>query len=279
MKKILVPTDFSSDADNALNFAIQFNEKMKGEIVLMHVLELPAASVNYGADITAATAEVVYRRELIDGVSSQLHERADKVKAAGQEAAIRIEYGSPYKSIGVEIKEERADWVIMGSTGASGLKEVLLGSNAERVIRHSTCPVITIQEPTNLNEIKNMVFASDLRSEGDAIVARAKEFQKMFGLNMHVVRVKTPHNFLTTAAAKEELEAFAKRNNLEDYTNNVEEAEFADEGIVRFAEKINAGMIVMGTHGRTGLAHLLGGSQAEDVANHATIPVLTFRIG
>ncbi|MEQ9231097.1 MAG: universal stress protein, partial [Cyclobacteriaceae bacterium] len=199
MKKILVPTDFSSDADNALNFAIQFNEKMKGEIVLMHVLELPAASVNYGADITAATAEVVYRRELIDGVSSQLHERADKVKAAGQEAAIRIEYGSPYKSIGVEIKEERADWVIMGSTGASGLKEVLLGSNAERVIRHSTCPVITIQEPTNLNEIKNMVFASDLRSEGDAIVARAKEFQKMFGLNMHVVRVKTPHNFLTTA--------------------------------------------------------------------------------
>lgn len=279
MKKILVPTDFSSDADNALNFAIQFNEKMKGEIVLMHVLELPAASVNYGADITAATAEVVYRRELIDGVSSQLHERADKVKAAGQEAAIRIEYGSPYKSIGVEIKEERDDWVIMGSTGASGLKEVLLGSNAERVIRHSTCPVITIQEPTNLNEIKNMVFASDLRSEGDAIVARAKEFQKMFGLNMHVVRVKTPHNFLTTAAAKEELEAFAKRNDLEDYTNNVEEAEFADEGIVRFAEKINAGMIVMGTHGRTGLAHLLGGSQAEDVANHATIPVLTFRIG
>ncbi len=279
MKKILVPTDFSSDADNALDFAIQFNEKVKGEIVLMHVLELPAASVNYGADITAATAEVVYRRELIDGVSTQLHERADKVRAAGQEAAIRIEYGSPYKSIGVEVKEERADWVIMGSTGASGLKEVLLGSNAERVIRHSTCPVITIQDPTDLTKIKSMVFASDLRSEGDAIVAQAKEFQKMFGLNMHVVRVKTPHNFLTSAVAKEELEAFAKRNELVDYTNNVEEAEFADEGIVRFAEKVNAGMIVMGTHGRTGLAHLLGGSQAEDVANHATIPVLTFRIG
>lgn len=278
MKKILVPTDFSQDAANALDFAIQFNEVVKGEIVLMHVLELPASTVNYGADITAATAEVVYRRELIDGISRDLHQLADKVRAAGQQAAIRTEYGSPYKSIGVEVEEERADWVIMGSRGASGLKEVFLGSNAERVIRHSTCPVITVQEPTDLTAIKNMVFASDLRSEGDAVVAKAKEFQKLFGLNMHVVRVKTPYNFLTDEAAKKELDAFASRNNLEDYTNNVEEAEFADEGIVRFAEKINAGMIVMGTHGRTGIAHWLGGSQAEDVANHAKMPVLTFRI-
>jgi nucleotide-binding universal stress UspA family protein len=278
MKKILVPTDFSEDAENALNFAIQFNEKIKGEIVLMHVLEIPAASVNYGGDITAATAEVVYRRELIDGISKNLHERADKVRAAGQEASIRTEFGSPYKSIGVEVEEEQADWVIMGSRGVSGLKEVFVGSNAEKVIRYSKCPVITIQEPCDLNSIGNMVFASDTRPNGDGVAAKAKAFQKMLGLKMHLLRVKTPYNFLDEGTAKEELGAFATRNELEDYTLNVREAEFADEGIVAFAEEINAGMIVMGTHGRTGLAHLLGGSQAEDVANHATMPVLTFRI-
>ena len=279
MKKILVPTDFSSDADNALDFAIKFNEKYNAEIVLMHVLELPAASVNYGADMTSATAEVIYRRELIDGISKNLHKRADKVRASGQEAAIRIEYGSPYKSIGEEVKEERADWVILGSRGASGLKEVFVGSNAEKVIRHSKCPVITIQEPADLEAMTNLVYASDMRPEGDSVAQQVKEFQKMFDLKVHLVKVKTPYNFISDEVARKEMAEFVKRNDMADFTTNVVEAEFADQGVVEFAEGIHAGMIAMGTHGRTGIAHFLGGSQAEDVANHAAIPVLTFRIG
>lgn len=278
MKKILVPTDFSADADNALDLAIQLNEYVKGEITLMHVLELPAASVNFGADMTAATAEVVYRRELIEGISDRLHEQAQKAENAGQKVSIRTEFGSPYKSIGKEVAEEKPDWVVMGSRGASGLKEVFIGSNAERVIRHAECPVITVKDKVDLKAIKSMIFATDATPDQDSVVARAKDFQEMLGLNMHLARVKTPHNFLTQEVAMDQLEDFAKRNELVDYTCNAPEAEFAEEGIVAFAKEIKAGIIVMGTHGRTGFAHTLGGSRAEDVANHSEIPVLTFKI-
>ncbi len=278
MKKIIVPVDFSSHAEEALDFAIQFNKIIGGKILLLHVLELPAASVNYGADMTAATAEVIYRRELIDGISKNLHEWAQKVKDAGQEVSIRTEYGSPYKSIGKEVAEEGGDWVIMGSGGASGVSGAIIGSNAERIIRYSTCPVITLKGKTSLSDIKSMVFASDLSHEQDAIVTKAQTLQKLLKLNMHVIRVKTPHNFLTEQVAQEQLDEFAKRNELFDHTLNTISAEFSEQGIVQFAEDIKAGMIVMGTHGRKGIAHFFGGSRAEDVANHATVPVVTYKI-
>lgn len=278
MKKILVPYDFSEHSENALDFAMQFNKKVNGKITLMHVLELPAGSVNYGADMTAATAEVIYRRELIDGISSRLHDVADKVRNAGQEVAIRIEYGTPFKSIGQEVSEENPDWVIMGSKGASGLQEIFLGSNAERVIRHSTCPVITVKAKTDLSAMKNLVFPTDTASNQEGVAAKARSLQEMLGLNLHLLRVTTPHNFLSQQDAKAQLEEFAERTALVDYTTNTVEAEFAEEGIVAFAHENNSGMIVMGTHGRTGIAHLFGGSRAEDVANHSKIPVVTFRI-
>lgn len=278
MNKILVPIDFSEHAEHALDFAMQFNDVVKGKITLMHVLELPASSVNYGADMTAATAEVVYRRELIDGISSKLHDWANKVTDKGQDVAIRIEYGTPFKSIGKEIKEESPDLVIMGSKGTSGLAEVFLGSNAERVIRHSECPVITIKGKTDLGSIKNMVFPTDTALDQESIMPGVRNLQELLGLNMHVLRVKTPHNFLIEKEAKAQLEEFAERNALIDYTINVTEAEFAEDGIITFADEINAGLIVMGTHGRTGIAHMFGGSRAEDVANHSNVPVVTFKI-
>ena len=69
-----------------------------------------------------------------------------------------------------------------------------------------------------------------------------------------------------------------KRNFLDRYTTTTVDADYSDEGIVDYAEEVGAGMILMGTHGRTGLAHIFGGSRAEDVANESKIPVMTFRI-
>ncbi len=278
MKKIIVPVDFSKSSENALDFALQFNQVIKGEITLLHVLELPASSVNYGGDMTSATAEVVYRRDLIDGTSKMLTELEDKVKAKGQDVTIKMGFGSPYKAIGEEVANKGADWVILGSNGASGLREIFIGSNAERVIRHSECPVITIKEKADLKEIKSMVFASDLSEDQDGIATKAQEIQKLLKLNMHLLRVKTPYNYLTETVAKDQLEEFAERNGLVDYTLNTIEADFSEDGIIKFAKEANVGLIVMGTHGRTGIAHLFGGSRAEDVVNHSKVPLLTFRI-
>ena len=211
-----------------------------------------------------------------------MHARLEELKALvasnGHEVTTKIKYGNPYLSISKEIAEEEVSYIIMGSEGTSGLEEVFIGSVAERVIRNAACPVITVKGPAALDDMKSMVFASDLSAEQDIIAQKVKDIQELLDLNMHLIRVKTPHNFLSEAEAVKQLDDFAQRNYLDRFTKNTIEADYADEGIVAFAEKVGAGMIVMGTHGKTGLAHLFGGSRAEDVANESTLPVLTFKI-
>jgi nucleotide-binding universal stress UspA family protein len=168
--------------------------------------------------------------------------------------------------------------VIMGSKGASGLTEIFIGSNAERVIRNADCPVITVKGKANPDTIQSIAFATDTSEEQDLIVPVIKDFQKFLGLNLHLIRVCTPHNYLTETKAKEQLDAFAKRNKLENYSIGIAHGEFTDEGVIDFALRHKIPMIAMGTHGRTGLAHFFGGSITEDVANHANIPIFTIKI-
>ena len=278
MKKIIVPVDFSNLSSDALDFAIEFNTLVKGEILLLHVLELPNYSFNIAGEVAQSRPEDFYNGQVIKAAHDRLQQWADKVVEAGQKVAIRMKHGNPYQNISAEIVEEKAHWIVMGSTGASGLSEVFLGSNTERVIRHSDCPVITIKGQTQIADMKNIVFASDLSDEQNWVAYKAKDVQELFNLNMHIVKVKTPHNFLTEKAAMEQLTAFSKRNYFENSTLNTIEGDYPDEGIIAFAEQVNAGLVIIGTHGKTGLAHIFGGSRAEDLANHSKIPVMTFKL-
>ncbi len=278
MKKIIVPVDFSDVSSDALDFAIDFNKLIKGQIILLHVLEFPNYSFSTMGEMDLDRPDAIYNAELVKGVHARLAEWTDRVTNAGQQAAGMMRYGNPYQNISKEITKEKADWIILGSKGSSGLSEVFIGSNAERVIRHSECPVITVKGPAKISDMKNFVFASDLSEEQDWMAEKAKDVQKLLGLNMHIVKVKTPINFLTEDAAQKELKAFEGRNRFEDYTLNTIEADYPDEGIVEFAEEIGSGLIVLGTHGKTGLAHLFGGSRAEDLVNESKIPVMTFKL-
>lgn len=278
MKTILVPTDFSEKANDALNFALEFNEKVQGKIILMHVLDFPSSSFSSIGEMDLSGAETLYHAEFIKGVHNKLEDLKESIASHGQQVETKIKYGNPYVNISKEIAEEKVNYIVIGSDGASGLKEVFIGSVAEKVIRNADCPVITVKGPAKIADMNSFVFASDLSEENDFIAQKAKEIQELLDLNMHLLKVKTPHNFLTDDEAHKQLDAFAERNYLHRFTKNAIEADYSDEGIVDFAEEINAGMIVMGTHGKTGLAHIFGGSRAEDVANESKIPVMTFKI-
>ncbi len=275
MKKILVPTDFSKRAEEALKFAIQFAAKVNGKITLMHVLDFPSGSFNTTGEMNSNSSDIVFRAEFIKGV----HSRLEQIKSSlDVEVHGKIKYGNPYVSISKEIAEEEVDYIIMGSNGASGLKEVFIGSVAEKVIRNADCPVIVVKGPANLENFKSIVFASDLSEEQDFIAYRAKDIQELLDVNMHLITVKTPHNMRREFDTLEKMKDFAKRNFLERYSVSTVDADYSEDGIVDYAEEIGAGMILMGTHGRTGLAHIFGGSRAEDVANESNIPVMTFKI-
>ncbi len=278
MKKIVVPVDFSDEASHALNFAIEFNQKVKGEIILVHVIEMPVARLSFTGEMNAAGVESFYTGEFVKATHNKLDEWAKRVSEAGQAVSVHMKYGNAFTNISKLIAEEDANWIVMGSKGASGLKEIFIGSNAERMVRFAKCPVFIIKGETHIKDMKNLTFTSDLSEEQDLIAHHAKEIQDLLGLNMHVVKVKTPYNWLEDVQVKKQLERFAERNYLKDYTLNTLTSDFADEGAIKFAEENNSGLIVMGTHGRKGLAHLIGKSIAEDVVNESKIPILVYKI-
>jgi nucleotide-binding universal stress UspA family protein len=98
----------------------------------------------------------------------------------------------------------------------------------------------------------------------------------MYDATVHLVRINTPGNFQRDAIVKQYMKDFAKKLMLKNYTVNIFNDFSEEEGIIYFADSINADMIAMATHGRTGFAHVLAGSIAEDVVNHSKRPVLTF---
>jgi nucleotide-binding universal stress UspA family protein len=168
--------------------------------------------------------------------------------------------------------------VVMGSKGAGGFEEALLGSNTEKVVRHAKCPVLTVKSKIEIDHVKNIVFATNFKEEDFHVADELKKLQEIFKAKLHLVRVNTPTNFETDRKIKAHADAFIKENSITDYTVNIYCDKVEEDGIIFFAQDINADLIALATHGRSGLLHLLSGSIAEDVANHAKRPVWTFRL-
>ncbi len=278
MKKIIVPVDFSDISRHAMNFAAEFSQLIDAEIILLYVLDIPVSQFSLGKEVDRKSLEDFYTKKFLDRLHMDIEEWEKSLAQEGIKVKSSIKYGNPFKKISRTISEEHADYIVMGSKGASGLKEFILGSNAARMIRFAKCPVIIIKEETHVADLKRIVFATDGTVEQDFVALRAKEIQSMLGSQLHIVKIKTPYNWLEDVQITQQLKNFAIRNNLEDYTCDIFNADFVDEGSIMFAEEKDAGLIIIGTHGRTGLSHLIGGSTAESLVNESKIPVVVFKL-
>lgn len=278
MKKIIVPIDFSDQSKYALDFAVEVAKKGGMEILAINIIEGPHAhTFNTMADGMAnVTEDEFFLKQLYDKTEENLAELIAQEKYSGVVISKKVEIGNPYKSISHAIADQSADLVVMGTKGISGLDEVLIGSNTEKVVRYSHCPVITVKSPVNLNEFKNIVFATNLQEDQTDVINELKKLQLLTGAQLHLVKVNTPNNFITQRKIESDFADYIAKHGL----TNVDKAIYSDnteeDGILSYAEDIEADLIALATHGRTGLLHLLSGSIAEDLVNHSQIPVWTY---
>jgi nucleotide-binding universal stress UspA family protein len=280
MKNILVPTDFSEQANYALDLAHQIALKTSAKIKLLHVLDLPGgSSFDASGEIPQADeASQIFTIQLMKKTKEDINEILQNAKYKDILLEGDVAIGNPYVHISKVIAEQEMDLVVMGTQGASGLEEILVGSNTEKVVRRAKCPVITMKTAADANKIKNIVFASDFRDELSKLAAKLKDLQKLFNATLHIVSINTPNNFETDRHYKKAINAFIEKYKIEKYTVTVYSDEREEDGIIYFAEDIDADMIAIATHGRLGLSHLLSGSLAEDIVNHSRRPVWTYNI-
>ncbi|EKB47490.1 universal stress protein UspE [Cecembia lonarensis LW9] len=204
-------------------------------------------------------------------------ELEESLKNEAYKFETKMVFGNPFVGISKEIVEAQADIVVMGSKGSSGLEEVLIGSNTEKVVRNATCPVITIKSPVKPKDIKKVVFASDFNEVPGDVVKRLKAAIETIDAELHLVKINTPSMFENTRTSIEKINAFVKDFKVSAASTIVYNSATEEDGILEYADDINADMIAMSTHGRTGFLHLLSGSIAEDVVNAAKRPVWTMK--
>lgn len=202
----------------------------------------------------------------------------DDLVSRGVHAVGHFVLGNTYSHIHKTVTAQEVDMIVMGFKGASGLSEFFVGSNTEKVIRHANCPVLTVKGETHLKDINSFVYATDCTDEQEQVVPYIKALQELLDFQLYLVRVITPYNLLVKSSAMEQLNAFAEKHQFQSFILSTIEAEFAEEGILAFAAYNKISMVAMGTHGRTGLAHLFGGSVSEAVTIHANIPIWTLKM-
>jgi len=287
MKKIIVPTDFSKQASNALDLACEIAHKTDAKIVLMHVIEyskkqttfLGSSALNtMGSISTGIEMDDIYFIELYKKRRGQLEEIISDPLYADVDIIDKIMLGTPYHAIDEEIAESDADLIIMGTTGVNDWAESLIGSTAEKVVRQASCPVITLRKKVKLNDIERIAFASDFKEQKPVYMSSIKKIQKLFGSELHLVFINTPSHFRNEREVIKDLKAFAEANELDDHKIHIYSHQHEEEGIVWFTEDHKMDMVMMVTYGRSGLSRLFEHSIAEEVVNFSKKPVITFNL-
>ncbi|WP_299551980.1 universal stress protein [Seonamhaeicola sp.] len=274
MKKILVPTDFSEQSENALKVAAQLARTYDCEIYMLHMLEMPLHKVDPLSSYNDLP-EAVYFMKL---AHKKFEALLDKDYLKDLVIHETVDFHDVFKGIYKACDKYNIDLVIMGSHGISGFKELLIGSNTEKVVRTSEVPVLVIKKEHKTFKVDHFVFASDFKEESKVPFLKALKFAELFETEVHLLMVVTANKFVTTVEAKERIQGFLDAVTPNFCSIHIYNDETIEKGIMNFSQSIEADLIGMSTHGRQGISHFFNSSISEDLVNHAKRPVITFKI-
>lgn len=274
MKKILVPCDFSDTAIQAYDFAMNLATKANAEVIVLKVFDLP-----FLYETTFGATPQYFDTGVLKDIESEAVINFEKMKARHSRkemVSFTTLRGAVTFTINQFADEHKIDLIVMGTQGATGLKEYWIGSNTEKVVRYAKVPVLAIRKSFDVTRIRNIVFPTTLQLDQKDLIMHIKELQRFFSAKLHLLMVNTPGNMMRSTDEMDLMEEFARHYALSDYTLNTRNDFSEQDGIINFAHEIKADMIAMGTHGRRGLAHLFMGSVTEDVVNHIDCPIWTY---
>ncbi|WP_038030789.1 universal stress protein [Thermonema rossianum] len=281
LKKILVPTDFSDYATHALRGAFRLAENTGAEVIILHVLEV--VPTTFYAPSVFTTEHNLVEQELHQHMVERAHDELKRILAKmGEEKQkvahrIVVEVGRAYPIIMEYEKEEQPDCIMIGGRGADALEGTLIGSTTDKVVRHASCPVFVIKSDFDPQRVRKMVFATGFDEESEVAVKELKYWQEVLKAELLLLRVNTPTDFMTSREIEQAYRRFIEHYDLHAGLHVYCDVS-QDEGIVNFADDVQADLIVVPTHQRRGISHLFLGSIAEDVVEHAHRSVLTFNL-
>lgn len=279
IRRILLPTDFSTSANIALEHAIFHAEIHQAELHILH---------NYTWDYGQEQKTMPDLNAIVEKMEKAFQVILKNALDPHKDVPLKIMEKGTTRSSSAEAaldytRNNDIDLIVMGTHGRKGFHHFLVGSTAEMVARLAPCPVITVRaggSSSELDAIRTILVPVDLSEESAAALIRARELA-----NFHHA------NLLIYHAADDDAVDNANNDNAEDAVARfaaqtagpkvrqeiILDNKSAARGICQTAETRAADMIVMGTHGRTGLRKAMLGSVAVQVVRLAPCPVLTLK--
>ncbi len=291
LRTVAVATDFSPTAEVAVDWAIDIARHHGARLILLHGMSLPAPLPDY------VPANSDFSQQIHRIAQSKLEASAERARQAGLTVELDVPMGVPSQVVLRAAEEAHADLIVLGTRGLTGLTHLLLGSTAERVVQRAPCPVLTVHpsDKDRHRPIRTILVPTDFSPGAEEaarvahrLLAHLEQSARLVLLHAYHLPIEytaygpipTSVDYLSDvgADAQDRLDLAARQLRRDGLTVDTAAREgYAPEVIVEEARERGADLVAMGTHGRAGIAHLLLGSTAERVVQHAPCPVMTVR--
>ncbi|CAN5475561.1 universal stress protein [soil metagenome] len=272
MKKILIPTDFSESANNALKYGIQMAKKLDYRITLLNIYSIPMYDPNMPAEMMNTAYQNVSQIS-----KSALKKNYETITLEDPEGSKLIEsciskMGSITDEISLFASEGKFDIIIIGTTGASGVSEMLIGSNASTLISKTETPVIVVPTESKFKGMLKVVMPVELDGSEIKIITEARKILPE-DCAIYPVHFKEENKTLSG----DEQKAFA---NIQSALSENENAKIINSddistGLDEILKKYDCNLVLLSTIKRNIFEKLFHKSIAKKLVCHTTVPMLT----
>jgi nucleotide-binding universal stress UspA family protein len=270
--KVLIPTDFSVQAEYAYLMVKKLEEKIPVEIHFMHVLGVPdTVTMDKNGNIeTCGEISVDY---VVSQKEIALRKLNDLKTIYGSQINTHLELGKLTDKIVGYARQNKFDLIVMGTKGAWGIKEKLSGSETQIIARQSEIPLLSLMCDRSDLVIRNILLVHDFKQAKKENLLLLHKLIKAFNTKTHFLQIIP--NETEKPNIEKAMDKFAAENNIINYEKHFLIDSDIENGVVHFNQMLEMDVVCIGTHGKGGLFHT---SATEKLINHLFKPIISFHL-
>lgn len=272
--KVLIPTDFSVQAEYAYLMVKKLEEKAPIDIHFVHVLDVPdTVTMDKNGKIeTCGEIDVNYIISQKDIAERKLN---NLKTLYGNHISTELVLGKVTDAIVSYSEENKFDLIVMGTKGAWGLKEKLSGSETQFIARKSKTPLLSLMCDRSDLVISNILLVHDFRHVEDDNLNLLKKLILAFNAKAHLLQVVSKQSEQEKNNLLHLMDEYAKVNGISNYEKHLLTDLDVENGVIHFNQMHDVDIVCIGTHGRGGLFH---SSATEKLINHLFKPIISFHL-
>ncbi|NNC84705.1 MAG: universal stress protein [Bacteroidia bacterium] len=270
MIKVLIPTDFSKPSKAAISYALKLAQSMDAELTLFHAIDAPSHSSTLMRDIDDIISKDA--KEDFENFYLQVKDELDIKNEMSREMSV----GKPHDAINEYCDENNMDIIVMGNTGEGAMHKLFMGSNTQRVIEESSIPVIAVPHNSPVNDIKEIVYATDMQDTSDEL-QKLVNFARYLNANisvLHIYKNESDVNKYENAIIEAELK---QKHDYEKIHFHTEVNSDIEDGIAHYVIAKRADLLAMFAKKRSFFERLFEKSFTQNIADENDLPLFIYK--